>query len=174
MAKKVIKISKLTPEAVNKAIEEIREYRRDLQTKVAELTRRLAEVGVQAIRVTMAGVDGETAGSWSTGYETISEDEEVYTVRYVLSGEKVAFVEFSAGITHGIPGAAYPLDAGKEFGYGTYNPDSDNWKNPKGWVYIGDDGLPHRTWGNPAYEPVYHSTEAVKQKVGEIVREVFS
>lgn len=175
MAKKVIRISKLTPEAVDKAIEELREYRRNLQSKVEELTRRLAEIGVDVIKITMSGIDPERAGTdWNASVVSVDAENNTVTAVYRLSGSEVAFIEFSEGVTYGTPPGGYPLDSGKGFGVGTY-PGQTHAYNPKGWYYKSKiTGEAIHTYGNPAYMPVYHSTEALLLEVGRIAREVFS
>lgn len=88
----------------------------------------------------------------------------------VAEGKDVLFVEFGAGAMYGY---GHPQAYEFDFGPGTYNPDSDNWRNPKGWWYTGADGKSHHSYGNSPAMAMYQAAKEVRQSLPEVAREVF-
>lgn len=87
-----------------------------------------------------------------------------------LSGDKVLFIEFSAGISYGTD--SYPLPSGADYGVGTY-PDQKHAYDPNGWWYVDERGQKHHSYGNRAYMPMYHAEEAIIIQIRHIAKEVF-
>ena len=168
----------LSTESIDKAIAELERYRKSLETKRDTLLKRLGLLGRDVVAEIMSGVPEEISRSNNSDYQTDFKVEGGTVIIY-LHGDKVAFVEFSAGITYGITGSEYPTDAGAPYGMGTYNPESDNWSNPNGW-WFKDPSNPAankygwvHTWGNRAYMPMYHAEEAIIIDAVRIAKEVF-
>ena len=168
----------LSTDSIDKAIAELERYRKSLETKQQILMERLGKLGKDVVAEIMLGVPDEIKLSNDSDYQTDYKVGDGTVIIY-LHGEKVAFVEFSAGITYGITGSEYPTEAGAPYGMGTYNPESDNWKNPGGWWYhdptnpkANKYGSVH-TWGNRAYMPMYHAEEAIIIDAVRIAKEVF-
>lgn len=156
----------LSKKSIENAIKELKEYQKSLEAKNIEFMERMGRLGVNVISQIMSGVPEE--GQWDSDYRIVGNGVEIY-----LRGDKVLFAEFSAGITYGIPGSAYPTPAGADMGMGTYDPNSDNWKNPDGWFYRDENGKLHHSYGNRAYMPVYHASEAIILEMVHTAREVF-
>lgn len=170
--KTVIKIP-LSKRGVDKALVRLKEYKKTIDDKIKELMDRLGEVGINTINATMQSVpEDDEPGDYSTLYDTKGSNGN-YKTTIKLTGNKVLFIEFSAGVTYGSKN--YPLPSGEKYGAGTYPSDKNNWSNPYGWWYPDEDspkGYTH-TFGNKAYMPVYHADVAICMEVHRIALEVF-
>jgi hypothetical protein len=71
----------------------------------------------------------------------------------IASGQTVMFLEYGAGAKYG-----YGYPDMTPFVPGSYNPMSDNWKDPNGWFYAHG----QRSWGNPPSAAMYHAKQAIK------------
>lgn len=162
----------LSAKSIENAIKRIKQYQEDLKAKNAEFLTRLWQIGVSVIDSVMAEVPAEQRGTYNVLPSEAEQDGSVTKLAIELSGDKVLFIEFSAGITYGT--SEYPTAQGESLGYGmgTFNPQSPNWSDPDGWWYASNHGFVH-TFGNKAYMPMYHADEAIRKQVIEIAREVF-
>ena len=162
-------------QSISKAITKLKNYNKSLEIKNRRLVNELAKVGIDAIDSIVAQVDPNDLHSGDLGLKTektqVEQDGAVARMAIKLSGADVLFIEFSAGITYGT--SEYPLASGNGYGMGTYNPESDLWRNPNGWWYTDEHGQKHHSYGNRAYMPMYHSTEAMALSVWTVARKVF-
>jgi hypothetical protein len=119
----------------------------------------------------MESIPDEEKGSYYT--EIIyNKNGDITGASVRLSGDKVLFIEFSAGITYGSNN--YPLPSGSEYGVGTY-PGQTHAFSPYGWWYTDErSGETRHSYGNRAYMPMYHAEQAVIIAVRKIAKEVFS
>ena len=174
MARRTINVT-LSPEGIRKAIEELNRYKADLQRKMEIIRDKLAGIGVDVIRQTMDEVAADDEpGEWYA--EAIYDDKENMAGAAIrLSGNKVLFIEFSAGITYGEAQGQYPIqnDETGKFGFGTYNPDSPNATSGLGWWYVDENGEKHHTYGNRAYHPMYNAEVAIIMAAKKAALEVF-
>ena len=175
MGKRVINV-RLSPEGIQSAIDELNRYKRDLNRKMEIIRDRMSKLGIDVIRQTMQEIpDSNEAGEWYT--EAIYDsDDYVKGVAIRLSGNKILFIEFSAGITFGEAPGQYPIqnDQTSQYGYGTYNPDSDAATSGKGWWYVDEAGEKHHSYGNRAYHPMYNAWVAIMLDARKIAMEVFA
>ena len=170
MAKnKKIKINLLDSRSLDKAIQEIRQYQNSLPRKVQTFIGRLAKEGLQVVQSTMESVPDEEKGSYYTEIVNTSNGD-IIGAAIRLTGDKVLFIEFSAGITYGTDN--YPLPSGDKYGMGTY-PGKGHWNSPYGWWYVDEQGNKHHSYGNRAYMPMYHAEQAIIKQVRRIAKEVF-
>lgn len=163
----------LSQKSIRNAINELKAYQKDLQRKNELFVKRLCEEGLQVIQTTMESIPDEEKGSYYT--EIIyNKNGDITGASVRLSGEKVLFIEFSAGITYGTND--YPLSSGNSYGMGTYpsKKEKSDWDNPNGWWYTDESGRSHHSYGNRAYMPVYHAEVAIVLAVRKIAKEVFS
>lgn len=170
MAYKIINIDLLNNRSLDKAIQEIRQYQNSLPRKVQTFIDRLAKEGLQVVQSTMESVPDEEKGSYYTEIVNTSNGD-IIGAAIRLTGDKVLFIEFSAGITYGTDN--YPLPSGDKYGMGTY-PGKGHWNSPYGWWYVDEQGNKHHSYGNRAYMPMYHAEQAIIIQVSHIAREVFS
>ena len=169
MSKRIIKCS-LSSKSIQNAIKELKKYENDLQRKNQIFVQKLADAGILVIRETMESIPTEEKGSYYT--EIINNSNgDLVGAAIRLTGDKVLFLEFSAGVTYGTD--TYPLPSGSEYGVGTY-PGQTHAYDPNGWWYIDENGEKHHSYGNRAYMPMYHAEEAIILAIRSIAKEVFS
>lgn len=170
MAKKTIKINLFDGgKSLRDAIKQIQEYQSSFPRKLQVLIDRLAKEGIQVIRSTMESIPDEQKGSYYTEIMNNTKGE-IIGAAIRLTGDKVLFIEFSAGITYGTD--SYPLPSGDKYGMGTY-PGKGHWNSPYGWWYIDEHGEKHHTYGNRAYMPMYHAEQAIILQIRNLAAEVF-
>lgn len=167
MAKK-ISIS-LSQSSIQAAIDELNKYKNSLKRKQEIFIERLAKEGIQVIRSTMESIPDEEKGSYYTEIVNNSQGD-IIGAAVRLSGDKILFSEFSAGITYGT--SSYPLPSGSQYGMGTY-PGKGHWDDSNGWWYVDERGEKHHSYGNRAYMPMYHAEQAIIIQIGTIAKEVF-
>lgn len=170
MAKRTININLFDSRSLDKAIRQIRQYQNSLPRKVQTFIDRLAKEGLQVVQSTMESVPDEEKGSYYTEIVNTSNGD-IIGAAMRLTGDKVLFIEFSAGITYGTDN--YPLPSGDKYGMGTY-PGKGHWNSPYGWWYVDEQGNKHHSYGNRAYMPMYHAEQAIILQISHIAREVFS
>lgn len=170
MVKRTININLFDSRSLDKAILQIKQYQNSLQRKVQIFIDRLAKEGLQVVQSTMESVPDEEKGSYYTEIVNTSNGD-IIGAAIRLTGDKVLFIEFSAGITYGTDN--YPLPSGDKYGMGTY-PGKGHWDSPYGWWYVDEHGEKHHSYGNRAYMPMYHAEQAIIIQIRHIAREVFS
>lgn len=169
MPKRKISIDLFDGKSLDNAIKQIQEYQKNLPRKVQILIDRLAKEGLQVVQSTMKYVPDEEKGSYYTEIVNNSKGD-IIGAAIRLTGDKVLFIEFSAGITYGTD--SYPLPSGDKYGMGTY-PGKGHWDSPYGWWYVDEQGNKHHSYGNRAYMPMYHAEQAIIMQIKHIAREVF-
>ena len=103
----------LSTKSIQNAIKKLKAYQNELQRKNEIFVKRLAEIGLDVIQTTMESIPDEEKGSYYT--EIINDQNgNIVGASVRLSGEKVLFIEFSAGITYGTND--YPLSSGNSYG----------------------------------------------------------
>lgn len=168
MSRKTIRCS-LNHNSLQSAIQQLEAYRKDIQRKNQIFVDKLAQEGIQVIQTTMESVPVEEKGSYYT--EVINNGHgDIVGAAVRLSGDKVLFIEFSAGISYGTD--SYPLPSGADYGVGTY-PDQKHAYDPNGWWYVDESGQKHHSYGNRAYMPMYHAEEAIIIQIRHIAKKVF-
>lgn len=169
--KTVIKIS-LSKDSIDDARKQIRQYREKLDARLKVLMDKLGEIGVNTIQTVMSSVpENDEPGNYSVKYSTDGENC-TYRTMINLTGDKVLFIEFSAGITYGT--TKHPLDIEGQYGMGTYPSEKGHWSDPLGWWYKDEDGDSIHTYGNRAYMPMYHADEEIISRVQQVAKNVFS
>ena len=160
----------LSQSSIRQAIDELNQYKESLKRKNEIFVDRLSKIGLDVVQQTMEAIPDEEKGPYYT--EIINNSSgDIIGAAIRLSGQKVLFIEFSAGITYGSKN--YPLPSGKEYGMGTY-PGKGHWNSPGGWYYKDDSGELHHSFGNRAYMPMYHAEQAIIMAVRSVAKEVFS
>lgn len=169
-----MKISfKLGTSEIAKAIKDIQKYKQNFIRKAKELNERLATIGASVARV-------EFSNALYAGDNDIEVSVEVYDggAKIIASGGAVLFIEFGSGVKN----PEHPQSAEFGFKHGTYG--KGKGKNPKGWVYKGEQGNAgkpvqgregvYKTMGNPPAMAMYKAARAIEDDLRRIVREVFS
>lgn len=165
----------LSPSSIDRAIQQLEEYKRGLEQKAEKLRSRLVDIGYQVATVGFGSAiyDGTNDVSVETNLEGNNGK-----VVIKASGEVVMFIEFGAGVaypdshpqasemgmTHGTYGKGY----GRRNTWAYYgdNPGTNGWTKPErpGLVF---------THGNPANMPMYNAKEEMRQQIETIAKEVF-
>lgn len=161
-----ITINGFDTDSIQSAIDELRKLRPSEVNTVKDACLRVAEFGAK----------------WASGafrsaeYDTGSKDVTVVAeptstgARVRASGENVLFIEYGAGALRG-----YGYPELNRYGPGTFNPASDNWKKPDGWIYGHDAShRPLRSFGNPPTAAMYYAEQAMKENADMIVNGVFN
>lgn len=162
-----IVIREFSKKNVDSAIRQVIAYKRTLEQKTEEFINALADIGVDTIQAEMKSIPDEEAGKWDTN---VVFDSSKNRVIIRLSGDKVLFVEFSAGVIHGTK--EYPLPSGNGFGATSY-PNQTHASSPYGWWYYDENGESQHSYGNRAYMPMYKADTAIFMEMERIAKQVF-
>lgn len=162
---KTIAIDILDASSVDAAVREIQEYAKWVQTKAAELARRLADMG--AVNVSLGYARAIYTGDNDITVTVEQTGENSYSV--MANGEALLFIEFGAGVTYGY-GHPKPSVDGKAMGPGTYPSEKGHWDDPNGWYIPGGE----HTYGNPPSMTMYLTAKDLRNQLEDIAREVFS
>ena len=156
---KRIEIS-LTDASIKSGIRELREYKRWILDKEAELRSRLASLGA-----TVASIEFSRAIYNGRNDVSVRVDDTGSVAVIYAEGESVAFIEFGSGIKYGY---GHPQAGEHGMGPGTY-PGKGNWDNEKGWWY----GHGQHSYGNPPAMAMYDAVQKMTEELTRIAREVF-
>lgn len=178
MGRHNIAINLYDTKSVENAIKQLTAYRNELQMKCQEVCRRLSDEGIKVANVAIDSVPiGKTivltldmepskfgcrAIMKMDGRETKLDDGRTFYTAFAI--------EFGAGIKYN--SSANPK--AKEFGMGVGTfPNQKHAFDPNGWMYLGDDGEWHHSYGVKASMPMYSASVEMRKKIDEIIKEVF-
>ena len=153
-------ILELSPDSCKRAVEELKQYEKDVKPKLDEVCRRLAQVGVETARQHLILQDGNSNAT----IEDPIKIENGYKI--VMSGEDVYFIEFGTGeftYPHGneVSVPVYP---------GSYSEQhAQQFSKYRFWWYGGQ-----QYEGTSAYRPLLYAGIAMRQAMPRIVKEVFN
>lgn len=160
----------LSEKSIQEAIDMIDSYKNSLSVKVDKFLARIADIGINVVRATMASVPLDEAGSYWV--EEVKKPPN--GVAIVLGGDKVLFVEFGAGVIYSNPQNPKASELG--YGVGTYPDQKYAWNLTQwggGWWYVDDSGESHHSYGNPAYMPMYKAETEILSQLRTVAKEVF-
>lgn len=148
-----------------KAAEWLEDYSKSLKQKTIDL------VGVMLQKGEDYAVNG--LGHIDTG-ETLST---LFAYRngnkgVILVGGNAIWIEFGTGVVANAGNAPHPK--ADELGmspWGTFG--QGKGANPNGWWYMGDDGIPHHTYGIPANRFMYNAAQMLRRECPQLAKEVF-
>lgn len=168
MAKKIVFY--LNNRSIGKAIKELEDYKGWLNAKAAELTSRLADIGLQVASIKFANADYAGTNDVTCRVEKDGTKATIYA-----DGAAVAFIEFGTGVSH-------PEHPSGMFKHGTYGQGKGKRKM---WGYYGEPGTSGKfvrkgakgdvfvTSGNPPAMAMYDAVNVMTAEVTRIAREVF-
>lgn len=154
----------LSDKSIGNAIRNLQSYRDSIAKKESELTKKLADVGLQKATVLYASIPYD--GARDVAVDVVGIDNG-YAV--VASGETVAILEFGAGATLGY---GHPQAGQFGMGPGTYPDAKGHWDDPKGWWIPKESGGGH-TYGNAPSMAMYEAAKAIRDAVQKVALEVF-
>ena len=150
---------------INRAIKELKAYKKEFLEKEKRLLKGLAEIGLKeaSVRFTTAMYDG--VNDVSVRLDTANNG---YAI--VADGNAVAFIEFGAGVYHNTS-EPYPNPRPNGIvGIGEYG---KGYGKRKAWGYRNENDELVITRGNPAAMPMWYASEEIKSSILKVVREVF-
>lgn len=161
---KVIHVS-LNSQSIDAAIHELREYQKWIERKATELAERLAEYGLERVRI---GYDAAIYdGRKEVNVEIEPRGHNTYAI--VASGKAVLFLEFGAGVKYG---AGHPKAMDFGYGPGTY-PGQTHVPDPGYWWFT-EDGKSHFSVGNAPSMVMYMTGMELRYELERIAKEVFN
>lgn len=164
MRKTVIKCT-LDKRDINRAIKDLKQFKRDFLKREKQLLEGLAKIGLKeaSVRFTTAMYDGTNDVS-----VRLDEIDNGYVI--VADGKAVAFIEFGAGVYHN-PSEPYPNPRPDGIvGIGEYG---EGKGKRKAWGYMDENGDLVITRGNPAVMPMWYASEEIKNSILKIAKEVW-
>lgn len=159
---------------IRKAIRELKQYRKSIETKTSLLVQRLTDYGAEVARVKivglgayysgelLSGVDGYFSPSLNTGFVRVSSDH-------------AAFVEFGTGIVgqnNPHKNGEYLSKAAWQYASGSKIFTTQDGR--VGWIYPTDDGGFRFTEGMESRPFMYETALALQSKCEQMAKEVFS
>jgi hypothetical protein len=155
----------LSPTSIDKAIDKVEKYKKNLSEKLEILIGKLVQSGVEVAKVLTATANGDSTDAY-VDYMIDGQGEIVKAAIY-LNGSEAVFIEFGAGIAYNT-GKQHPM--ADEFGYwiGSYPSKHPPNKaiNPGRWVYgHTEDGTPLWSIGTEATMPLYHAAETIRNNL---------
>ena len=144
----------------NKALNELKKYQREINPKLDEICKRLAEIGRDEA-ISIVNQIRLAEGNVVERIEAVPIDN---GWKIVMSGEDVYFIEFGTG-----DGVEPHYDTTVPVAWGTWSAEHNQvlWKQGF-WYY---DKV--RYTGTPAYMPMYYAEKAMRENVKRVTQEVF-
>ncbi len=181
MSKKIIKVD-LSSRGIQQAINEIKQYKRDLEKKCEKLRESVAERLAEESQKGFTGAIVEDNVKHVVGKDSSSAEKRLADVHVsvdnrgsvtvvVADGEDAVWVEFGAGVYHNGSVGSSPNPHGNELGFTIGSFDKGNGKK-KAWGYPDGDGYTI-TRGTKAVMPMTTAVTTVINEMPELVREVF-
>ena len=178
MARKTIKIDLFDGKSLQQAIKQIEAYRDDLPRKCQEICRRLCEVGQQTALV---AINESPQGKAVTLRMDIDPSKTGCKAMLIGTGKTVTDdkgrtfnllfgIEFGSGIKYNA--TANPKATEFGMGVGTF-PDQKHAFSKDGWMYLGNDGSWHHSYGIKATMPMYKAMVEIRRNLDTVIREVF-
>lgn len=167
-------VVRLDPKSIADAINELNDYKKEVESKARLLVQRLTDLGAEIARIKivelgayysgelLSGVDGYFSPLLNTGFVRVTSDH-------------VAFVEFGTGVV----GQANPHKNGEylskaSWGYATGAKIFTTQDGRVGWIYPTDDGGFRFTEGMRSRPFMYETALQLQREFPRIAREVFS
>lgn len=174
----------LNPASIDRAIQEVKQYKADLKSKceklrimVAERIKWTAQNGFDTAMVsdTFLRISGKDKSPEQpiVGSSVKVEVKNEGNISVVFAeGDQAVFIEYGAGVYHnGVAGdSPHPWGIEQGFAIGTYG-QGKGVRNA--WGYDDGNGVV-LTHGTPAAMPMYRGAEEAVRAIGEMAREVFA
>lgn len=154
----------LSDSSVDKAIDEIEKYRKNLKDKFEILVGKLVQSGVEVAKVYVGVGQGDSTDAY-VDY-MVDAQGDIVKAEISLVGSDAVFIEFGAGIAYNT-GKQHPLADEFGFGIGSYPSKTPPNKaiNPGFWYYRDSTKTLHRSVGTEATMPLYHAAETIRNNL---------
>lgn len=170
---KTIKV-KLDPKSIDKAIKELNQYKKDVESKTRLLVQRLTNLGADVARVKIVGMGAYYSGELLSGVDGYYSP--LLNAGFVkVTNDHVAFVEFGTGVV----GQSNPHVNGEYLSkaawqYATGPKIFTTQDGRVGWIYPTDDGGFRFTEGMQSRPFMYETALELQREFPKIAKEVFS
>lgn len=168
----------LTESGINRALQELQEYKRTFNQKVETFRARVADEiqkrAAQGFDVAIVDDLLPTSGTPIKAQVSITVEAGSDGITAVIaSGADAIWVEFGAGVYHNGSAGSSPHPDGATLGYtiGSYGM---GYGKRKVWGYKTEDGRLILTHGTPAEMPLYTAAKEIADSIEVIAHEVFA
>ena len=164
---------RLDPKSIADAINELEEYKKEVERRAKLLVQTLTDLGVEIVRVKIVGMGAVYSGELLSGVDGYFSP--ALNAGYVrVSSDHVAFVEFGTGVV----GQASPHSNGEYLSKAAWSYASGakifTTKNGRvGWIYPTDDGGYRFTEGMQSRPFMYETALELQREFPRIAKEVF-
>ena len=151
-------ILELSVDSCKKVSEELEMYENQIKTKLDEICRRLADIGILEAQAHLSLLYGNTDAKIlppvkiDNGYKIVFEGTDVYFIEFGTGDQVSAHADTSVPVSWGSWSAEHSQQL---WNYGF-------------WWYEGE-----RLTGTPAYMPMYYAGKRMREEMPRIVKEVF-
>lgn len=163
----------LSAKSLRDAAKQIDKLQAKYVTNNRNYVRELTKAGMDEARNHLVGLGDSDPPDFATEtpYVRMGFRDGLMTSTIRLEGEDVAFVEFGAGIHYNGNPNGSPNKYGVKLGYtiGSYGQHQGLQEE---WQYY-EDGEWHKSQGTEATMPLFHATEAIRQRYIDIAKTVF-
>ncbi len=165
--------ARLDQASLTKAIEEVRQYQKDVEEKSRLLIQRLTDLGAEVARVKIVGMGAYYSGELLSGVSGYFSP--LLNVGFVkVTNDHAAFVEFGTGVV----GQNNPHKNGEylakaSWGYATGPKIFTTRDGRVGWIYPTDDGGFRFTEGMASRPFMYETALELQREFSKIAKEVF-
>lgn len=162
---------RLDEKSIQKAIDELNQYKADVKRKNEEFVQKLAEIGIPVIDQNIASAAGDSDKSHNTSIKVNSFGDYSQAV-LTVEGKDLLFIEFGAGVHFNGSAGSSPHPKGQELGYtiGSYGKGQGK---KDSWFYYADSGESVLSHGTQATMPVYKASIEIRNQIRKIAKEVF-
>ena len=170
---RTIKINLNEAGSLQKAVKELRKYKKDIEAKTIRLVQRLTDYGAEVARVKIVSMDAYYSGELLSGVAGYYSPG-LNAGFVMVTSDHAAFVEFGTGIVGDAaqhPNAEYLAKAAWDYASGTKIFTTQDGR--VGWFYPTDDGGFRFTEGMPSRPFMYETALELQRTFPRMAQEVF-
>ena len=148
----------LSADSCRAAVEELRQYRKEIKPKLDEVCKRLVEIGMLEAQLHLVLANGNTDATIlqpvkiDNGYKLVMQGEDVYFVEFGTGSEVSSHYEVSVPVFSG----SWSMEHAQQYA-------------KHGWWWYGGEVMT----GTPAYMPMYYAGKTMREEIPQIAKEVF-
>lgn len=173
-----ITIDVLDKKSIQKGINDLKLYKKELKPKMDELCERAAELGADVVGSEYSSVRPFDSKHGNPEFSVdVVKKKKGYAIQ--ATGEDVLFLEYGAGAAYGSHGADVDYSdsegfvtegADAPYGPGSYPNGKGHWNNPNGWYYAHG----QKSYGNPPSAGMYYAKKEIERNLEKLKEEIFN
>lgn len=167
---KVIKC-KVDIDSLQKAIDELKDYQDNFNTKLKAFMDALLENGLKVASDRASSFVGDSTPAMASKEYVVSDGDRLVANIYIV-GKDVLFIEFGAGIAYNT-GAQHPYADQFGYGVGTYPSKHPPNKAMRGYWFYREGGKLVKSFGTGATMPIYYASESMRNEAVSKALDVF-